>query len=88
MVYDQEKVKEELIDLILQITELDKDELHPDSSFVKDLGVDSLAALEILAALEKRYKIKIVEEELAKLDTLNSALSLVYKKLDEKPEVN
>lgn len=84
MVYEKEKVKEDLIDLILDITELEKDELHPEASFVKDLGVDSLAGLEILAGLEKKYKIRIVEEELSKLDTLNSALTLVYKKLDEK----
>lgn len=84
MIYNKESVKEDLINLFSEISELDREELVPNASLTKDLGVDSLAALEILAALEKKYKIKIIEEELAQLDTVNSALELVYKKLDEK----
>ena len=84
MTYNKETVREDLVSLFTQITELERDELDPAVSLTRELGVDSLAALEILAALEKKYKIKIVEEELAQLDTLNAALELVYKKLDEK----
>jgi len=44
---------------------------------VEDLGMDSMMALEILAALEKKYKIKLPEEELPKITSVNRAIELV-----------
>ena len=65
--------------MIAEIAERDEEEIKGDLSFVEDLGFDSMMALEILAKLEKQYKIKIPEEELTKLDNLNQTVALVQK---------
>ncbi len=71
-------LKEEMRALICEITELD--ELGDDQEF-KSLGVDSMTAIEIVSALERKYGIQVPETELMQLTSLNNAYSLVQKKL-------
>ena len=51
--------------------------MSDDAQFVQDLGMDSMMALEILASLEKKYKIIIPEEDLLKFTTLNNTAEVV-----------
>jgi acyl carrier protein len=71
-------MKEELRALISEIAE--KDEIPDDVSF-KDLGIDSMMGVEIVAAIERKYQVKIDDSELAQVTTLNASMALVQKKL-------
>ena len=75
-------MKEELRALIAEIAE--KDEIPDDVSF-KDLGIDSMMGVEIVAAIERKYQVKIEDAELAQITTLNAAMALVEKKLQGAP---
>jgi len=68
----------ELRSLFCEITELDE---VPDDRSLKDLGVDSMMALEIVTAIEKKYAIKIEEAELDQVATLGKAAHLVAAKI-------
>jgi len=76
-----ENLKEQMRSLICEITELD--ELGDDQEF-KALGVDSMTAIEIVSALERKYAIQLPESELVHLTSLNSAHALVQKKIAAK----
>ena len=67
----------ELKDLIAEIVEIDKVKITPDASFVEDLGMDSMMALEILASIEKKYGLRIPEENLVKITSLAEVVKLV-----------
>ena len=71
-------MKEELRALIAEIAEMD--EIPDDVSF-KDLGIDSMMGVEIVAAIERKYQVKIEDSELAMVTTLNASMALVQKKL-------
>ncbi len=71
-------MKEELRALIAEIA--DKDEIPDDVSF-KDLGIDSMMGVEIVAAIERKYQVKIEDAELVLVTTLNASMALVQKKL-------
>jgi len=71
-------LKEELRALIAEIAE--KDDVPDDIAF-KDLGIDSMMGVEIVAAIERKYQVKIDDSELAEITTLNSSMALVSKKL-------
>jgi acyl carrier protein len=71
-------MKEELRALIAEIAE--KDEIPDDVSF-KDLGIDSMMGVEIVAAIERKYQVKIEDAELVQVTTLNASMELVQKKL-------
>lgn len=71
-------LKEELRELIAEIAE--KDSIPDDADF-KDLGIDSMMGVEIVAAIERKYQLKIDDAELARVSTLNSSFELVKSKI-------
>jgi len=74
----QSNLKEELRALISEISEID---VIPDNTSFKDLGIDSMMGVEIVAAIERQYKIKVADSELTKVTTLDSSYELVTEKL-------
>ncbi|MGA3122131.1 MAG: acyl carrier protein [Polyangiaceae bacterium] len=76
-----ERLKEELRALVIEIAE--KDEIADGATF-KELGIDSMMGAEIVAAVERQYRIKIEDEELADFSDLENACALVLKKLEAK----
>ena len=71
-------LKQELRDLIAEIAEIDD---VPDDVTFKDLGIDSMMGVEIVAAIERKYQVKIEDAELTDITSLNSSMALVQKKL-------
>ncbi|MDD5155651.1 MAG: acyl carrier protein [Candidatus Omnitrophica bacterium] len=71
----------EIRDLIAAIIEKEPEKIGPETRFMEDLGVDSMMALEILAAIEKKYKIVIPEEKLPELATLSATVKIAREYL-------
>jgi acyl carrier protein len=74
-------LKEELRSLISEIAEIDT---IPDDTNFKDLGIDSMMGVEIVAAIERQYRVKFEDSELAEVATLNRSLELVLRKLPQR----
>ncbi|QXJ21385.1 acyl carrier protein [Actinomadura graeca] len=72
---------EDLRALVAEEVELPVEEVTDDADLAEDLDVDSLAAMEIAVQLEKRYRIKISEEEITSLTTLPAIHRLVSAKV-------
>ncbi len=75
------QVREEVKRLIAELTEREISEITDTALFVDDLGVDSLMAIEVMVALDKRYKIDIPEAEFNKIKNVNDAVAVVMKHL-------
>ena len=73
-------LKEQLRSLVAEIAE--KDEI-PDGASFKDLGIDSMMGVEIVAAIERQYHVKFADAELGQVTTLNRAYELVLGKLPQ-----
>ena len=71
-------LKEKLRAIVMEVAELDA--VSDDKPF-KDLGIDSMMAIEIVADVERAYKIKIPEAELEQITDLLSVVRLVESKL-------
>lgn len=67
--------------IIARIIDVPVDELDCDAHFIDDLGVDSLLALEMLSALERRFKIEVPEEELVQFTSVNKVIEVAQIKL-------
>jgi acyl carrier protein len=63
---------------VAEVAEIDE---VPDDTPFKDLGIDSMMAIEIVADVERNYGIKIPEEELEQVVDLDSVVTLVSAKL-------
>ncbi|MDD9941616.1 MAG: acyl carrier protein [Myxococcales bacterium] len=73
-----EDLRENLRAIVVEVAEID--EVADDEPF-KDMGVDSMMAIEIIAEVERAYRIKVPEEELQNIVDLNSVVKLVESKL-------
>lgn len=76
-----QNIESDMRNLVAEIIEKAPDEIKSDDRLVEDLGVDSMMALEILAGIEKKYKITIPEEKLAEFITLGSIIAIAKEYL-------
>lgn len=68
----EERIKE----IVCEIVGIAKEEINPEASFMDDMGLDSLRALEILAAIENEFSITIEPERLREMTTLENVIKL------------
>jgi acyl carrier protein len=80
----QNNLEKEISSLIAEILEIDEKKITADVKFVEDLGMDSMMALEILASIEKKYKIRIPEEYLAKITSLGNIVKIAGELIGKK----
>jgi len=53
------------------------DEVTPDSSFIEDLGADSLDIVEMVMALEEEFGIEISDEDAEKIRTVKDVVAFI-----------
>lgn len=73
--------REELRAFVADELEVELEELTDDAEFAADLGVDSLAAMEVIVVLQKKYRVKISEDELPEVMSLDILHDLIAEKL-------
>ena len=73
--------KEELRATIADILDVEVADVTDEAHFMQDLEVDSLMALEVMVALEKKYQVKIKESQLREITCLSKAYDLLVDKL-------
>jgi acyl carrier protein len=66
--------EKEITQMVSEIIEIPAEKLSPDADFFTDLGVDSLKAIEIVAAFEKKYRQIIPEQDIPKIRTIRQIL--------------
>lgn len=81
MVENFDQVKKEVKTIVAEIIEMPEEEIKDEATFVDDLGVDSMMALEIVAVVEKKFKVPIPEEEIPTITSLQKIYDLLEKKL-------
>ncbi|MDJ0850698.1 MAG: acyl carrier protein [Myxococcota bacterium] len=79
------QLEQEITAIVAEVTEIDESELWDkrDKHFMEDLEIDSMLALEIVASIEKKYRIEIEEEELLDITSLNATIELVQRVIDK-----
>lgn len=76
-----ENLKEDLRGIIAEIIERDPASIGDDVA-LRDLGVDSMQAIEIITDIEKRYRVKIEESEYRHITTLSNVAAFLRAKLE------
>ncbi len=79
-----ENLEKDITAIVAEVTELDENEIWEkrDADFFKDLEIDSLLALEILALIEKKFKVQIPEEKLVDITSLNATIEMTRSTLE------
>jgi acyl carrier protein len=77
-----EQIRDEVKRLIAEVTEREPEEITDTALFAEELGVDSLMAMEVMVAVDKKYKINIPEDEFAKIKNVNDTVEVVKRHMD------
>lgn len=85
MLLTADNIDKEVTSIVAEVTELEESEIWEkrDADFFKELEIDSLLALEILALIEKKYKIQIPEEKLVDITSLNATIEMTKSVMEE-----
>jgi acyl carrier protein len=75
-----EKVKAIICDQLM----VDPEEITDESSFVEDLGADSLDTVELIMEFEDEFGMEISDEQAEKISTVGEAIAYLEKLLSEK----
>ncbi|HXX81934.1 MAG TPA: acyl carrier protein [Thermodesulfovibrionales bacterium] len=78
-----ENVGKTIVSIISDVSGFDADEITPEKNFFRDLEVDSIKAIEITVAIEKKFKVSIRDEDVPKITTVKEAVDLVNKLLHQ-----
>ncbi|MFL2859689.1 MAG: acyl carrier protein [Pontiellaceae bacterium] len=72
----EDKVK----DIIVEQLGKSSDEVKSDSSFIEDLGADSLDTVELVMAFEEEFGAEIPDEDAEKLTSVGAVVSYLSEK--------
>jgi acyl carrier protein len=70
-------VKERVIDIVAEQLGVNKDQVSPETSFVNDLGADSLDTVELVMELEEEFDINIPDDAAEKIQTVGQAIKFI-----------
>ena len=69
--------KDKVIEIVCDQLTLDRSQVTPESSFLEDLGADSLDIVQLIMALEEEYHLEISDEEAEKIRTIQDIVDYI-----------
>jgi acyl carrier protein len=79
-----DNVEKEIVSIISDVSGFDEEEIKLDTKLAEELEIDSIKAIEITVAIEKKFKISVRDEDVPKIMTVRDALDIVNSLLAEK----
>ncbi len=76
----QAKVREIVLGVIEGVVDVDPAEITDEKQF-RELGVDSLTALDVLTALEREFRLKLGEESMRRFVNIDGVTAVVKEAL-------
>lgn len=74
-------VQERVIEIIAEQMGVSKEQVTPETSFVNDLGADSLDTVELVMELEEEFDITIPDEEAEQIQTVGQAVKYIEERI-------
>ena len=72
-------IEERVIGIVAEQLSIGADEIKNESSFIDDLGADSLDTVELVMSLEEEFDIEISDDEAENISTVQSAIDYINK---------
>jgi acyl carrier protein len=76
------EVFDKVVSIVSEQLSVDKAEISKETSFVNDLGADSLDTVELVMELEDEFDMNIPDEEAEKLQTVGAAINYILKHVE------
>lgn len=80
-------VEDRVVNIIAQQLGVDRENVKPDSSFIDDLGADSLDTVELIMALEEEFDAEIPDSDAEKMTTVKETIDYIEKNAKKAKDV-
>jgi len=70
-------IEERVIKMVAEQLSVKEEDIQASSSFVEDLGADSLDTVELIMALEEEFDAEIPDEDAEKIATVEDAVNYI-----------
>jgi acyl carrier protein len=74
--------------IVADISGADEKDITMETKFAEDLEVDSIKAIEITVAIEKKFKVSVRDEDVPNIMTMRQAVELVSALLKQKKPIH
>lgn len=81
MAMTRDEVKEKVVDIICEQLQVSRDQVNDTTSFVDDLGADSLDTAELVMEFEDEFDLNIPEDEEG-IKTVGDAINFIEKQVN------
>lgn len=68
---------EKMQEIIASVMNVNESEITPETTFVGDLGADSLDVIQIVMGIEEEFDIKIEDEDIKKIECVQDAVDQI-----------
>jgi acyl carrier protein len=79
-----EQIQQKVVDIVCEHLSVNKDQVKPETSFIEDIGADSLDIVELVMELEEEFDIQIPDDQAEKIKTVGEAVEHIKKAVREK----
>ena len=77
-------VEERVIEIVCENLAVSKDQVKRETSFIDDIGADSLDIVELIMELEEEFEITIPDDQAEKIKTVGEAIDYIERELGKK----
>ncbi|MGE0141854.1 MAG: acyl carrier protein [Planctomycetota bacterium] len=77
----EQSVEERVINIVCEQLGTSRDKITAETSFINDLGADSLDTVELVMEFEDEFGINIPDEDAEKIQTVGDAVSYIKEKM-------
>lgn len=75
--------KDKVIDIVCEQLGISRDKVTEETSFINDLGADSLDTVELVMEFEDEFDINIPDEDAEKIQTVGDAIKYIDEHIDK-----
>ena len=77
MTEETKKIEERVIEIVCEQMGASRDKISQETSFIQDLGADSLDTVELVMEFEDEFDLNIPDEDAEKIQTVGDAISYI-----------
>ncbi len=80
MSLSKEEVQDKVVNIVCAQLGTSREKVKPETSFINDLGADSLDTVELVMEFEDEFEISIPDEDAEKIQSVGNAIDYIFNK--------
>ena len=80
---EEKSIRDRVADIVCEQMGTSRDKIHDKTSFINDLGADSLDTVELVMEFEDEFEINIPDDDAEKIQTVGDAITYIKSRVAE-----